>query len=54
MRTLTTGTRRRGLLKAGVAASLLAAVPSALRAQAKIAPPNIIKAGMLVLSLIHI
>jgi polar amino acid transport system substrate-binding protein len=51
MRTLTTGTRRRGLLKAGVAASLLAAVPSALRAQAKIAPPNIIKAGTLVMSI---
>jgi polar amino acid transport system substrate-binding protein len=51
MRTLTTGTHRRGLLKAGVAASLLAAVPSALRAQPKIAPPNIIKAGTLVMSI---
>jgi polar amino acid transport system substrate-binding protein len=51
MRALTTGTHRRGLLKAGVAASLLAAVPSALRAQPKIAPPNIIKAGTLVMSI---
>ncbi|HSS87237.1 MAG TPA: ABC transporter substrate-binding protein, partial [Reyranella sp.] len=51
MRTFTTGTRRRGLLKAGVAASLLAVVPSALRAQPKIAPPNIIKAGTLVMSI---
>ena len=51
MRTFTTGTRRRGLLKAGVAASLLAIVPSALRAQPKIAPPNIIKAGTLVMSI---
>ena len=51
MRTFTTGTRRRGLLKAGVAASLLAVLPSALRAQPKIAPPNIIKAGTLVMSI---
>jgi polar amino acid transport system substrate-binding protein len=51
MRTFTTGTRRRGLLKAGVAASLLAVVPSTLRAQPKIAPPNIIKAGTLVMSI---
>ena len=51
MRTFTTGKRRRGLLKAGVAASLLAVVPSALRAQPKIAPPNIIKGGTLVMSI---
>lgn len=43
--------RRRGLLKAGVAASTLALAPSALRAQAKIAPPNIIKANTLVMSI---
>jgi polar amino acid transport system substrate-binding protein len=42
---------RRGLLKAGVAASAVAAAPSALRAQAKLAPPNIIKAGTLVMSI---
>src|SRR5437868_11015932 len=41
--------RRRGLLKAGVAASAVAAAPSALRAQGKLAPPNIIKAGTLVM-----
>jgi polar amino acid transport system substrate-binding protein len=51
MRTFTTGTRRRGLLKAGIAASLLAVAPSTLRAQPKIAPPNIIKAGTLVMSI---
>jgi len=45
--------RRRGLLKAGVAASVAAAAPSALRAQAKLAPPNIIKAGTLVMSINH-
>ena len=43
--------RRRGLLKAGVAASALALTPCGLRAQAKIAPPNIIKAGTLVMSI---
>ena len=43
--------RRRGLLQAGVAASTLAVAPSALRAQAKVAPPNIIKAGTLVMSI---
>jgi polar amino acid transport system substrate-binding protein len=41
--------RRRGLLRAGIAASTLA--PSSLRAQAKVAPPNIIKAGTLVMSI---
>ena len=43
--------RRRGLLEAGAAASLLAVAPAALRAQPKIAPPNIIKAGTLVMSI---
>jgi polar amino acid transport system substrate-binding protein len=43
--------RRRGLMQAGIAASSLAFVPSALRAQAKLAPPNIIKAGTLVMSI---
>jgi polar amino acid transport system substrate-binding protein len=42
---------RRGLLQAGVAASALAVAPSALRAQPKIAPPNLIKAGTLVMSI---
>ena len=40
--------RRRGLLKAGAA---LAVAPTAARAQPKIAPPNIIKAGTLVMSI---
>jgi polar amino acid transport system substrate-binding protein len=43
--------RRRSLLKAGAAASALAAVPGALQAQPKIAPPNIIKAGTLIMSI---
>ena len=43
--------RRRGLLKAGLAASTLAVAPGTLRAQPKIAPPNIIKAGTLVMSI---
>ena len=51
MRKSVTGTSRRRLLKAGVAASALAVAPSALRAQAKIAPPNIIKAGTLIMSI---
>jgi polar amino acid transport system substrate-binding protein len=42
---------RRGLLKAGVAASALALTPAAVRAQAKIAPPDIIKAGTLTMSI---
>src|SRR4051812_28400796 len=45
------GTRRRDLLKAGAAASALAVAPAALRAQPKIAPPTIIKAGTLVMSI---
>ncbi|HSI02498.1 MAG TPA: ABC transporter substrate-binding protein [Reyranella sp.] len=45
------GTRRRAFLKAGAAASLLGLAPSALRAQPKIAPPSIIKAGTLVMSI---
>jgi polar amino acid transport system substrate-binding protein len=40
--------RRRGLLQAGAA---LALMPSAVSAQPKIAPPNIIKAGTLVMSI---
>src|SRR5690349_18173687 len=43
--------RRRGLLKAGAAASAFAMAPSAVRAQPKLAPPNIIKAGTLVMSI---
>jgi polar amino acid transport system substrate-binding protein len=43
--------RRRGLLRAGVAASVLAIAPGVARAQSKIAPPNIIKAGTLVMSI---
>jgi polar amino acid transport system substrate-binding protein len=42
---------RRGLLKAGVAASALASLPAGLRAQPKLAPPTIIKAGTLVMSI---
>ena len=42
---------RRRLLRAGIAASTLAIAPSAPRAQAKVAPPNIIKAGTLVMSI---
>jgi len=42
--------RRRGLLKGGVALSTLA-IASSVRAQPKIAPPNIIKAGTLVMSI---
>jgi polar amino acid transport system substrate-binding protein len=43
--------RRRGLMKGAVAASALALAPAAARAQAKIAPPNIIKAGTLVMAI---
>jgi polar amino acid transport system substrate-binding protein len=46
-----TGIRRRSLLKASAAASALMLAPGALRAQAKIAPPNIIKAGTLIMSI---
>jgi polar amino acid transport system substrate-binding protein len=42
--------RRRGFLGAA-AASAMAVAPGALRAQPKIAPPNIIKAGTLVMSI---
>src|SRR5215469_2016830 len=42
---------RRRLLKAGAALSTLAIVPLPLRAQAKVAPPNVIKAGTLVMSI---
>jgi polar amino acid transport system substrate-binding protein len=51
MRTFITGTSRRGLLRAGAVASVLALAPGALRAQPKVAPPNIIKAGTLVMSI---
>ena len=44
--------RRRSLLKAGAALALVPTLaPSAVRAQPKIAPPNIIKAGTLVMSI---
>jgi polar amino acid transport system substrate-binding protein len=47
--------RRRGLLKVGAAASALvstlALAPAVARAQPKIAPPNIIKAGTLIMSI---
>src|SRR5712671_5938322 len=51
MRKSITKTSRRSLLKAGAAASALAAVPGAVQAQPKIAPPNIIKAGTLIMSI---
>ena len=43
--------RRRGLLTGAAAASALALVPAAGRAQPKLAPPTIIKAGTLVMSI---
>src|SRR4249919_2652349 len=43
--------RRRRLLKAGAALSALAIAPTAARAQAKVAPPNIIKAGTIIMSI---
>ena len=43
--------RRRSLLQAGAAASALTMVPGLAQAQPKIAPPNIIKAGTLVMSI---
>jgi polar amino acid transport system substrate-binding protein len=44
--------RRRGLLQAGAAVALAPTLaPTAVRAQAKVAPPNIIKAGTLVMSI---
>ena len=45
------GARRRTLLKGSAAAALLSVAPSVLRAQPKIAPPNLIKAGTLVMSI---
>src|SRR5260370_3914476 len=45
------GTPRRSLLKGSAAASVLAIAPGGLRAQPKIAPPNIIKAGTLIMSI---
>lgn len=43
--------QRRGLLGAAAAASALTLVPGALRAQPKIAPPTLIKAGTLIMSI---
>ncbi len=43
--------RRRNLLQAGAAASGLALAPGIACAQPKLAPPNIIKAGTLVMSI---
>ncbi len=43
--------RRRTLLQAGAAVTATTALPGLARAQAKIAPPNIIKAGTLVMSI---
>ena len=43
--------RRRGLLEVGAVLSTLAIAPTAARAQAKIAPPTIIKANTLVMSI---
>jgi polar amino acid transport system substrate-binding protein len=44
--------RRRGLLKAGAALAVAPALaPAAVRAQPKVAPPTIIKAGTLVMSI---
>src|SRR5215831_2777103 len=51
MRKSMTGPRRRDLLGAGGAVSLLAIAPGIARAQAKVAPPSIIKAGTLVMSI---
>src|SRR6266480_3318512 len=45
------GTRRRDLLKASIAVSALAVAPGAVCAQPKIAPPNLIKAGTLIMSI---
>jgi polar amino acid transport system substrate-binding protein len=42
---------RRSLIAAGAAAATLAALPKLAKAQAKIAPPNIIKAGTLIMSI---
>ncbi|MDI1284540.1 MAG: ABC transporter substrate-binding protein [Reyranella sp.] len=44
-------TSRRGLLKAGAAASALVLAPAAVWAQPKVAPPTIIKAGTLIMSI---
>ena len=43
--------QRRTLLKAGAAVAGTAILPGAAQAQAKIAPPNLIKAGTLVMSI---
>lgn len=42
---------RRTLLKAGSAVAVAAGLPGVARAQAKVAPPNLIKAGTLVMSI---
>ena len=43
--------QRRTLLKAGAAVAGTAILPGAVQAQAKIAPPNLIKAGTLIMSI---
>ncbi len=43
--------RRRTLLQAGAAVAATTALPGPARAQAKIAPPNIVKAGTLIMSI---
>ena len=43
--------RRRSLLKAGALAPAAALLPSALQAQPKVAPPTIVKAGTLIMSI---
>lgn len=43
--------RRRGLLGAAAAVSAMTLAPGALRAQPKIAPPTIVKAGTLIMSI---
>jgi polar amino acid transport system substrate-binding protein len=51
MQRIAKGIGRRHLLKTGVGAAALAAAPLGVRAEAKIAPPNIIKAGALIMSI---
>lgn len=48
---MTAISRRKLLIGAGAAGAALALSPSGVRAQAKISPPNIIKAGTLVMSI---
>ncbi|SJZ87300.1 polar amino acid transport system substrate-binding protein [Enhydrobacter aerosaccus] len=51
MQGIANGIGRRGFLKAGAGVAALAGVPVGAKAEAKIAPPNIIKAGTLVMSI---